>query len=527
MRNRFSFKGIFLIFIFFLLIIGSSFCGKAPLGDAEVLPDLPHLSPDYVGVVIPPNIAPMNFVIQEPAERYYVKISSVKGKAIVLNNNNPKVIIPARAWKRLLKANRGSELRIDIAIQDQAGTWSRFPTIINPIAEEEIDGYLAYRLITPAYNNWRIMGIYQRNLETFRERPFLLNRVTENNCMNCHNFCGNDPDNMIFHMRGGKASGMLLLHDGKLAKVNTATDFNKAGAYPSWHPNKNLLALSVNSLILFFHAVGESRDVLDLESDIVVYNIAKNMITTSPQIAAKEFMETFPCWSPNGDYLYFCRSNPLDDYMLEDKRDLKWDQIRYNLMRVSYDAASDTWGEVELLVPAVATKKSATMPRVSPDGKYLLFCLSDYSNFPIYLNSADLYLMDLSNRKFTRLPINSELEETFHSWSSNSRWFVFSSKRDDGMCARPYFSYLDSLGNAHKPFVLPQKDPEFYQTYLMTYNVPEMMIKPFPVNWRKVTRVAFDSKKVVKAQLDPKVKSQIAAKPKEAKPEEKWHPAPQ
>jgi hypothetical protein len=527
MNNRFSLRSIFLIFIIFLLIIGISFCGKAPLGDAEVLPVLPHLSPDYIGVVIPPNIAPMNFMIQEPVEQYYVKISSEKGKAIILSDNKPKVIIPARAWKRLLKANRGNDLRIEIAIRDQAGTWSRFPTIINPIAAEEIDSYLAYRLITPAYNNWRIMGIFQRNLETFRERPFLLNRVTENNCMNCHNFCGNDPDNMIFHMRGGRASGMMLLHDGKLAKVNTATDFNKAGAYPSWHPNKNLLALSVNSLILFFHAVGESRDVLDMGSDIVVYNISKNMITTSPKIADKEYMETFPCWSPEGDYLYFCRTNPLDDFMLEDKSDLKWDQIRYNLMRVSYDAAGDNWGEVELLVPAAAAKKSVTMPRVSPDGKYLLFCLSDYSNFPIYLNSADLYLMNLANRKFTRLPVNSELEETFHSWSSNSRWFVFSSKRGDGMCARPYFSYLDSLGNAHKPFVLPQKDPEFYQTYLMTYNVPEMMIKPFPVNWREITKAAFDSKRLIKAQLDPKVKSQIAAKPKEAKPEEKWHPAPQ
>jgi hypothetical protein len=527
MNNRFSLKSIFLIFIFFLLMIGISFCGKAPRSNAALLPDLPRLSPDYVGVVIPPNIAPMNFVIQEPAERYYVKISSAKGKAIILRDNSAKVIIPTRAWKRLLNANRGNDLQIDIAMRDKDKTWSRFPTIVNPIAKEEIDSYLAYRLITPAYNNWRIMGLYQRNLETFRERPFLLNRVTDNNCMNCHNFCGNDPDNMIFHMRAGRGSGMMLLHDGKLSKVNTATDFNKAGAYPSWHPNKNLVALSVNSLILFFHAIGESRDVLDMGSDIVVYNISANQITTSPKISGKEYMETFPCWSPEGNYLYFCRTKPLDDYMLADKSDIKWDQIHYDLVRIPYDPVSDTWGEVEMLLSEAATGKSATMPRVSPDGKYLLFCLSDYSNFPIYLNSADLYLMDLANRKFTRLPVNSERAETFHSWSSNSRWFVFSSKRDDGMCARPYFSYLDSLGTAHKPFILPQKDPEFYRTYLITYNVPEMAIKPIPVNWRKVTRAAFDSKKLVKAQLDPKVKSQIPAKPKEAKPEQKWNQAPQ
>jgi len=83
--------------------------------------------------------------------------------------------------------------------------------------------------------------------------------------------------------------------------------------------------------------------------------------------------------------------------------------------------------------------------------------------------------MDLKSRKYRRLTCNSAQSDSWHCWSSNSRWIVFSSKRDNGWLARPYFSYIDANGREHKPFVLPQKDPAFYDTWLKTYNVPELV----------------------------------------------------
>ncbi len=511
--------------ILLIVAIGLFSCADIDLENVAQVDELPQLYPDYVNVTIPPNIAPLNFAIQETAKKYLVRISSTEGKEITIIGKSPDIIIPMHAWKRLLQKNRGNDLNIDIATLNDDGKWRRFQTIINPIAEEEVDAYLAYRLIGCAYNYWKKMGIYERNVETFQERPLLTNKVTDGNCMNCHNVCGNDPDDMLFHMRGGEASGMMLLHDGELKKVNTSTEFNKAGAYPSWHPNKNLIALSVNKLILFFHATGEPRDVLDMASDIIVYDIKQNMVTSSPKISGDEYMETFPCWSPAGNYLYFCRTKPLENFFTEGSSDLQWDQIRYDLARIPFDVESDTWGDVEILIDASKTGKSVTMPRVSPDGRFLLFCSTDYSNFPIYLSSSDIYLLNLETMQIVDPPINTERPETFHSWSSNSRWFVFSSKRDDGVAARPHYSYIDRDGRVSKPFVLPQKNPEFYQSYLLTYNVPEIMKKAFPVNWRRITKVAFNSEKVVKANLDPKVQHRVKNKEKEV-PGSKWQAAP-
>ena len=69
---------------------------------------------------------------------------------------------------------------------------------------------------------------------------------------------------------------------------------------------------------------------------------------------------------------------------------------------------------------------------------------------------------------------NSNKSDTYHAWSSNSRWLVFASKRDDGLYGKPYFTYIDRTGKAHKPFVLPQKNPSFYDNTLKSFNVPEL-----------------------------------------------------
>ena len=78
--------------------------------------------------------------------------------------------------------------------------------------------------------------------------------------------------------------------------------------------------------------------------------------------------------------------------------------------------------------------------------------------------------------------VNAPHANTYHSWSSNSRWFVFASKRDDGIYGKPYFAYIDAEGQVHKPFVLPQEDPEHYDLTLKSYNLPELSASPTSFN---------------------------------------------
>ncbi|MCY3022704.1 MAG: cytochrome C biosynthesis protein [Planctomycetota bacterium] len=435
----------------------------------------PRISPDYTGVVLPPNIAPLNFTVAEPGKRYRVTIRSAAGRPIELSSRDPSVAIPAKAWKELLRANTGQALYVDVAVQTAEGTWTTFGTITNTIAREDIDGFLVYRLLKPLFNIYHTMGIYQRNLETFEETEVLANTRIDSGCLNCHTFLNHSPRSMSFNVRSITCGNpMILVRNGEVARTSFTA------GYMSWHPSGRLIAFSKNKLTQFFHTVGECRDVFDAESSLAIYRVDSNVIVNPPSIAQPEMLETWPSWSPDGRHLYFCSAPKLPQE--------RFREVRYSLMRVAYDLEKDSWGALETLVSAEQTGRSAAQPRVSPDGRYLLFCICKYGSFPIYQQSSDLFLMDLTTRQYRRLEINSEQSESWHCWSSNSRWIVFSSKRLDGLFARPHFSYVDEQGKVQKPFILPQKDPAFYDSFIKTYNVPELIREPVAVKPEELAR---------------------------------------
>jgi hypothetical protein len=452
-------------------------------------PQLPRLFPDYAGVVIPPNVAPLNFRIEEPGKRYEVTIRSRAGRPIVLGGGSSSIRIPARPWKELLAANAGEPVCFEVRVQDPQGAWRQFAAVTNRIARETMDGYLVYRLIRPLYNYYSRVGIYQRDLQTFEEWPVVQNQSFDDGCVNCHTFLDHHTETFALHVRAGKN-----LHPMLLVRSNEVTRVDKAMGYMSWHPSGRLLAYSANKLSLFFHTIGEARDVFDANSDLGIYRVDSNRVVTVPAIALPERNETWPCWSPDGRYLYYCSARKL--------RVEHFRLIRYDLMRIRYDLEHDQWGQPETLVAAETSGLSAAQPRVSPDGRFLLFCLAQYGHFPIYQPSADLYVMDLATRQYRRLEINSDQADTWHCWSSNSRWVVFSSKRLDGLFARPHFSYMDEQGRFHKPFILPQKDPAFYDSYLKTFNVPEFVRERVPVTSAALGGAVLTPRKILTPQSD-------------------------
>ncbi|MBI4659695.1 MAG: PD40 domain-containing protein [Verrucomicrobia bacterium] len=446
----------------------------------------PRLEPDYCGTTIPPNLAPLNFVLEEPGTRFHVRIHSTKGNPLELSSRTPSVAIPVKPWNALLRMNAGEPLYFDVFAKDQQERWVRFDTVTNTIAREEIDGYLVYRLLKPLYNIYVDVGIYQRNLQNYEEKEVLHNRSFGQGCLNCHTFLNQSPDNMAINIRS-KSSGnpMLLIRSNAVAKVD------RTAGYLSWHPSGRLLAFSANKLSLFFHTnAEETRDVFDAESNLNIYRVDSNTVVTPPPIAATNYLETWPSWSPDGRHLYFCRA-PIG-------RRQRFSQVRYDLVRVPYDLDRDTWGEPETVISARETLLSAAQPRVSPDGRFLLFCLSKYGNFPIYQPNSDLYVMDLRTRQYRRLDINSDKSDSWHSWSSNSRWIVFSSKRRDGLFARPHISYVDEQGTFHKPLLLPQKNPAFYDSFIKTFNVPELIREPIQVKPSELARAVVAPRTVLR-----------------------------
>lgn len=445
---------------------------------------LPRISPDYSGTVIPPNIAPLNFVIRESGSRFFVRIHSKSGEPIEVYGDSPKIVIPPGHWRSLLDRNRGEDLSYDVfvRVKDQ---WYRYRTLVNRIARKDIDGHLAYRLIGPLYNTWRRIGVYQRDLTTYSESVVLDGVAVGEACVNCHSFVNNDPKRMLIGTRSRTfGSATLLTGDGETKKIGT-----KFG-YTAWHPTGRMAVYSINKVRMFFHTAGpEVRDVVDLDAALAYYNVEAGNVKMVPRAADKQRLETYPAWSPNGRYLYYC-SAPI---LWKDRNTMppaRYTEVRYDLMRISYDIDTDKWGDPETVLAARDTGLSILLPRISPDGRFLLFCMCRYGCFPVYQPTSDLYMMDLATGTYRKLDINSEFSESWHSWSSNSRWIAFSSKRRGRPFTRCYISFVDRTGKAHKPFILPQRDPEFYDSFLKTVSVPELITGPVPVSGEALARAA-------------------------------------
>ncbi len=475
--------------LFSLLLILLIGCNSFHESDIPVVNRLPVVIPDYTELSIPPNIAPLNFRIKEEGDKYRVVIRCHK-QSVVVQSTDGNVVIPERKWKDLLKSAVGKELVYTIYVSEN-NKWEKFKSYTNKVVPEEVDQYLFYRLIYPGYELWNEMGIYGRDVTCFDEIPLIENKSVHNHCVNCHSFKQNSPDTFMFHVRGEKG-GTIISKNGLVNKLDTKTqNMLSGGVYPAWHPNGRYIAFSTNKIQQFFHARGDKFiDVSDFASNLVVLDTKTNTVFSDSSIQSAEFMETFPDWSPDGKYLYFTRAEQRTD-------STQYNTIRYNLMRIAFDARNMTFGELELIYDASVQNKSVTFPKVSPDGKNLMFTLSDYGTFSIWHKEADLFMMDLETKKVSKLPVNSDDVESYHSWSSNGKWFVFSSKRMDGQCARPYFAYVNNDGTVGKPFLLPQKDPEFYDSYLKTFNIPELVKAPFNFDtWKLVREAAFPAKKV-------------------------------
>ena len=441
----------------------------------------PRIVPDCSAATIPPNIAPLNFVVNEPGRRYCVEFQSTIGQGFRVAGRDGKIAIPPGKWTELLTANRGQALRIDVSVQADDGQWRRFEPITCTVADEPIDPYLVYRRTRALFNFWDAMGIYQRDLTSYAETQLVDNRAFGQGCVNCHTFLNARADTMVLHTRGGTAgSSTVVVRDGVPAKVNTKTRFGLTG-YTSWHPSGKLMVCAVVKVRQFFHtARREVRDVIDMDSMLISYWTDEDRIEIPSSLSRRDRLETYPCWAPDGRTLYFCSAEKLwpDDSPVPPER---YADVRYDLMRVAYDPETNQWGEPETVLASAKTGLSITQPRVSPDGRWLVVCMADYGCFPIFQKSCDLHMIDLQTGKSRRLAVNSDETDSWHSWSTNGRWLVFSSKRGNGLFARPHISYVDADGTVHKPIVLPQEDPDRYTSSIMTYTVPELVTDAIPV----------------------------------------------
>ncbi len=441
----------------------------------------PNIYPDYADVTMPANIAPPVFEISEAGDEYVTRLSAGDKEFLF----SGKEVAPSmKEWAELVAQAVGSEIKAEI-YTSIAGTWRAFNPFAIKISPDTIDAYISYRLIPPSYVAYERLSISQRKLSTYEESDIYNNMLVtaepEGQCINCHAYKNHKTDNMQFHVRQYKG-GTVLVKNGQAVKLNLATDSTlSAGVYPAFNPRYNVIAYSVNKTGQIFHTRHANKvEVQDTYSDIILFNADNLTVTNVANDTTK--LEVFPWWSPDGRTLYYCSSEfppraPGQSAVDAEVRQYK--KIKYSVLRRSYDPETGAFGAVDTVFDAAKMGKSATFPRISPNGKYLLFAMAEYGCFHIWHHDADLYIMNLENGEYWALDAaNSSCAESYHSWSSTGRWILFASRRDDTNYSRLYIAHIGDDGRAEKAFPLPQKEADFYNFFDRSYNVPEFMVEP-------------------------------------------------
>ena len=470
------------LLILLLALLVPAACTPGGWRDASPAGETPALYPDYTDIVIPANIAPLNFNILNPADACVAVLSVPEGELVL---RGPEIRIPEKAWRRLTAEARWGAILGTVYVR-RDGKWFRLPDFRIEVSTHEIDPYLTYRLIEPGYSSYGSLVLRQRDLTSFRERDLynnqLISRRVEQQCINCHSFQNFRPDNFQFHAREFSGGTVVVTGDQAKKVAFKTGDLLSNAVYPSWHPTEPLIAYSVNKTAQgFFRTQRQKIDVYDSASDPILYEVERDQVSYIAHDSLS--YETFPYWSADGKTLYYA-SSYLPDWGADPGTNafLNTDRIRYNIFSIDFNPGTREFGTPRLVFDAVSDSLSAVTPRPSPDGRFLLSGAGTYGSFHVWHQSGDIYITDLASGETRPMDeINSDRSESFKAWSSNSRWIVFTSRRDDGSYTRLYFSHIDENGRGSKPFLLPQKDPQQNRRLFKSYNVPEFTTAP--VTW--------------------------------------------
>lgn len=451
----------------------------------------PSIYPDYVDVTVPVGIAPLNFNMSDRSARKLDVILSGSGQKRIHVQGNNLADFPIKAWRSLLAENAGGAVNVEVKAEFADGWHSYKPFKIH-VSKDEIEYGIAYRLISPGYEAFSRIGIYERDLSSFRERA-LIETTQMDECVNCHAFRKCDPDYMNLHVRG-PYGGTFIRSGGDLQLFDSRTDSTLASCvYPYWHPTGRYIAYSTNRSLQGFHQRPDKvLEVYDGASDILVYDTEKNEVIDVPELKREDVLENMPVFSADGRTVYYTAATQrsLENEIFD---------VRYNLCRVDFDPETGALGhQIDTVIFAEGVGKSVSFPKPSYDGKWLMYQLADYGCFGAWHHESDLWLLNLETGETRSLDrANSDDAESAHSWSANSRWFVFGSRRDDGLHTRAYICHMDENGVCGKPFMLPQKNPrKFYDAKMKSYNIPEFVSLPVDFVGRKAVRMLKDSKRI-------------------------------
>lgn len=220
----------------------------------------------------------------------------------------------------------------------------------------------------------------------------------------------------------------------------------------------------------FFSNYGFGQVFYPTRGVLAWYNKETREFKVLPGADDPNYVQTSAFWSPDGKYLIYSRGPAKDPYpngrhKAEYANDPNETQMQYDLYRIPFNDGKG--GKAEPLVGASDNGMSNNFPKVSPDGKWIIFVRN--KNGLLMRPDSNLYIVPFGGGKERKLNCNLAVMNSWHSFSPNGRWLVFSSKTPS-LYTQMYLTHIDENGN-DSPAVLIEHATESNRAV----NIPEFM----------------------------------------------------
>ena len=312
-------------------------------------------------------------------------------------------------------------------------------------------------------------------------------------CGNCHSFSGDGSvlglDVDYGNDKGAYAilpvSKEMVLNDEKIITWN---DFKKGdgeatfGLLSQVSPDGRYVISTVKDRAVFVATpdIWYSQLFFPIKGILVVYDTQTGTFKPLPGADDPEYVQSNPTWSRDGKSIVFARTKAYrkdvvanaTSVLLSEKDVPEFvndkEPFKFDLYRVPFNDGRG--GKAEPIKGASHNGKSNYFAKFSPDGKWIIFCKAE--NYMLLMPDSELYIIPAEGGEARRLRANTPRMNSWHSWSSNGRWLVFSSKANTAY-TQLFLTHIDENGESTPPVVL-----ERFTGADRAANIPEFVPLP-------------------------------------------------
>jgi tetratricopeptide (TPR) repeat protein len=198
----------------------------------------------------------------------------------------------------------------------------------------------------------------------------------------------------------------------------------------------------------FYRNYGFGQVFFPTRGVLAWYSRESGRLTPLPGADDPDYVQTSAFWSPDQKYLVYSRATARDPYAPGQKaavyaNDPNETQIQYDLYRIPFNDGQG--GTPERVVGASENGMSNNFPKVSPDGKWIVFV--ECRNGLLMRPDSKLYIVPFEGGTARSLASNLPVMNSWHTFSPNGHWLAFSSK-SPSLYTELYLTHIDVDGNA-------------------------------------------------------------------------------